>query len=116
MISWDERVRGVGIAARDQRAADNELFNTIWRYPNDRRDEDIETTETETLPDGRTKARWLWRGARAFSWYVRDGKAIVGREGEQEQPFGDLEAAYQRMAEHMWDLKDRAWREQNGPG
>jgi hypothetical protein len=107
MATWDERVRGVRNARRKQRDDDNKQFNEVWHYLNDRYDEDIEITETETQPDGRTRARRVWRGEVAFTWRVLSGRVLVGGTDGCEESFDDLEAAYDRMAEHMCDLKDR---------
>ena len=111
MTTWDDRVRAVFRAERQQREADGKLFGEIWSYLRDCRDEEIEIMHMETLPDGRDKGRKMWRDQCVFSFRVASGKVIV-REGDleahAEESFDDREAAYQRMAVHMWRAKMKA--------
>lgn len=112
-MNWDDLVRSVGEARRRQREADGLLCNEVWRYLDNRRDEEVETLEEVTLPDGRRKGRKLWHGACAFSFYAKDGEVIVrvgDDEAKPEEGFAGLQAASARMAELMCEQKEHAFR------
>lgn len=109
-MSWDELVKEVAKAERAARDDDNKLFDRVVGFLNDYQSEEIEGMERETLPDQRQKGRKMWRGQCAFSFRVHGGKVLVrDRDSEPEEIFDNLEAAYRRMAVHMFRAKERAW-------
>jgi hypothetical protein len=113
MQSWDELVKTVGEARRRQREVDGLLFNEVWRYLDNRRDEEVETLQEVELPDGRKKGSKFWHGVCAFTFQARNGELIVraGADAGPPEPFPGLAAASGRMAEFMCEQKDRAFRE-----
>jgi hypothetical protein len=113
MQDWDNLVRSTSEARRKQRDADGKLYGEICRYLDHRWDEEAETMDEATLPDGRKKGRKLWRGACAFSFRVHDGQVIVRTGDDETKPeeiFADLQAASGRMAVLLCEQKERAFR------
>jgi hypothetical protein len=113
MQTWDELVKTVGEARRRQREVDGLLFNEVWQYLDNRRDEEVEKLEEVKLPDGRKQGAKFWHGLCAFTFHARDGQLIVraGSDAGPPEHFPGLAAASGRMAELMCDQKERAFRE-----
>jgi hypothetical protein len=107
---WDDLVKQVARAERQQLQDDADQFNAICSWLGDYQHEEIEGLEREMQPDGRERGRKLWRDQCAFSFEVRNKKVIVSERGtEPAETFDDLKRACRRMAEHMLHEKQRAW-------